>query len=134
VSIAVWGKRYETGIEPIDTQHKQLFQAINGLAAAMEAGVQTVQAQQSLEFLLSYTGEHFVAEEKFMASIGYPDLPAHQAEHAQLTATATMLREKLEAGLPVTFNLSRFLADWLKHHINDVDMGYVTYYRAQQKP
>jgi hemerythrin len=133
MAIAIWNSRFETGIEIIDTQHKTLFDAVNKLADSFKTGTSKAAVKESLDFLVKYTIEHFKTEEQVMKDMGYPKLTSHIAEHTQLVANAQDLQKKLADGKPVTMEVSKFLADWLKHHINEVDMGYVEFKRAQDR-
>ena len=130
MAIAIWSSRFETGIPVIDAQHKTLFEAVNKLADSFKAGTAPAQVKASLDFLVKYTVEHFQTEEKFMKEMGYPKLTSHMADHAQLVAKAQALQAKLAEGKPVTVEVTTFLADWLKHHINEADMGYVEFAKA----
>jgi hemerythrin len=131
--IAIWSSRYETGIPVIDKQHQTLFDAVNRLADSFKTGTASAQVKASLDFLVNYTVEHFQTEEKFMKEMDYPKLSSHMAEHGQLIAKAKELQARLVQGQPVTVEVTSFLADWLKHHINEVDMGYVEFAKAQAK-
>jgi hemerythrin len=133
MAIAIWNSRFETGIAVIDTQHKALFDAVNRLADSFKDGTSKSAVKDSMDFLVNYTVEHFQTEEKVMKDMGYPKLTSHMAEHAQLVTKAQALQAKLVEGRPVTMEVSTFLADWLKHHINEVDMGYVEFKRAQDR-
>jgi len=133
MAIAVWSSRFETGIEIIDAQHKSLFDAVNKLADSFKAGTSKAQVKDSLDFLVKYTLEHFQTEERVMKEMNYPKLTSHIAEHTQLIDKAKGLQVKLAEGKPVTMEVSTFLADWLKHHINEVDMGYVEFKRSLAK-
>jgi hemerythrin len=130
MAIAIWNSRFETGIEIIDTQHKTLFDAVNTLADSFKAGTSKTVVKESLDFLVNYTVEHFQTEEKIMQEMGYPKLTSHKAEHTQLVLNARDLQAKLAEGKSVTMEVTKFLSDWLKHHINEVDMGYVEFKRA----
>lgn len=133
MAIAVWNSRFETGIAIIDSQHKQLFDSVNRLADSFKAGTSKTEVKDSLDFLVKYTVDHFHTEEKIMGDMGYPNVTSHKAEHAQLVLNAKHLQAKLAEGKPVTMEVSKFLADWLKHHINEVDMGYVEWKRARDR-
>lgn len=132
MAIAIWSQRFETGIEIIDRQHQALFGALNQLSDSFKAGTSGQQVEESLAFLMKYTSEHFQTEEHFMQEIGYPNLEVHGAEHARLLQKAHALQDKLAAGQSVTMDVTIFLADWLKHHISEMDMGYVDFYRLKQ--
>lgn len=133
MAIANWSSRYETGIGIIDTQHKALFEAVNKLADSFKAGTSKAQVKDSLDFLVKYTVEHFQTEEKYMRDMDYPKLTSHMAEHAQLILKAKDLQDKLAEGKSMTMDVTIFLADWLKHHINDVDMDYVAFTKEQNR-
>jgi len=133
MAIANWSSRYETGIGIIDTQHKALFAAVNKLADSFKDGTSKTQAKESLDFLVQYTFEHFQTEEKYMRELGYPALSTHMALHADLLGKAHDLQAKLQKGAPVTMDVTIFLADWLKHHINGDDMGYVAFVKEQNR-
>ena len=130
--IAVWSLGLETGIAELDQQHKALFDAINALGEAFQAGQAPSRVGESLAFLNRYTREHFDCEEGYMVRSGYPNLAAHQAEHAQLMARLGELEARHGRGFLVTADVALFLAEWLTHHINEVDMGYVAYSRGAQ--
>jgi hemerythrin len=132
MAVAVWNNRFETGVEIIDTQHKRLFDAVNKLHDSFKTGTAQAQVKESLDFLVKYTVEHFQTEEKFMKDMGYPKVTSHMAEHAQLVDQAKGLQAKLAEGKPMTMEVTRFLAEWLKHHINEVDMGYVQFMRDKK--
>lgn len=133
MAIAIWSSRFETGISIIDTQHKALFAAVNKLADSFKAGTSGNQVKESLAFLVKYTAEHFSTEEKYMQDMNYPKLTSHMAEHAQLIRKAQELQANLAEGKPITMNVTIFLADWLKHHINEVDMGYVDFVKEKNR-
>ncbi len=133
MAIANWSSRYETGIAVIDAQHKTLFEAVNRLGDSFKDGTSKSQSKDSLDFLVKYTVEHFQTEERYMRDMDYPMLTSHMAEHAQLVAKARDLQARLAEGKPVTMDVTIFLADWLKHHINEVDMGYVAFTKEKNR-
>jgi hemerythrin len=140
VTLAVWSERYATGIVAIDAQHRRLFQAINRMESAYQAGTEESEAQESLAFLAKYTLEHFETEEALMRELGYPMLEFHQKEHADLMARILEMKAKLDEGFLVPLhgadfaaNMANFAADWLAHHINEADMGYVQFAKEQPR-
>lgn len=131
MSIANWNSRFETGIEPIDSQHRSLFEAVNQLGDAFRTGTVSQQVRESMDFLVNYTEEHFHDEERLMRDWNYPGVMAHEAEHARLIDQVQQLQAKLAAGHPVTIDIAVFLADWLKRHINESDMAYVAFLKSR---
>jgi len=131
--IAIWSGRFETGIELVDAQHKSLFAAVNKLADAFQEGKASVQAEESLEFLVGYTLEHFQTEERFMRAVNYPGLAEHMGEHARLLEQVRDLQMDLADGKAATMDVTIFLVDWLKVHIEESDMAYVYFMKEQQQ-
>jgi hemerythrin len=133
MAIAIWNSRFETGIELIDSQHRELFEAVNKLADSFRAGLAWVQVKESIEFLEQYALDHFQAEERFMREMGYPGLASHQTEHVNLMEQVRDLKTRLAGGELVTMDITIFFVDWLKKHINDVDMAYVDFVKARNR-
>jgi len=131
VTIAIWNSRYETGIKIIDAQHQDLFAAVNQLADSFQEGRAQDQTGPSLDFLIRYTTEHFQTEEQHMREIGFPYWMEHAEEHTRLLEKAEALQADHDSGKVVTMELVIFFADWLKHHINEVDLQYVEFLKEQ---
>jgi hemerythrin len=125
--IAMWSSRYETGIELIDAQHQALFGAFNELADSFRAGTSSEHVKASLGALMAYTVGHFQTEETYMRERNYPGLSAHQAEHARLVNMTQDLLTRFDEGRPVTMEVAIFLADLLKHHIDEFDLAMVRF-------
>jgi hemerythrin len=130
---ALWSSSYETGQPEIDRQHRRLFEMINELHEAMGHGRGRETLGPVLKNLAEYTVDHFATEEAFMQSIGYPDLPEHRAKHEALVKQVNEFMVRFSAGyLTLPSTLSRFLADWLKHHIREEDLAYIVWMRARK--
>lgn len=129
MAIATWSRRFETGLGMIDAQHRALFEAVNRLAEAYQSGEAHARVQESLEFLVRYTWEHFQDEEQVMRESGFPGLSAHSEEHSRLLQEVHKLQAQQAAGRLVTMELTIFLADWLSRHIESTDMQYVDFLR-----
>jgi hemerythrin len=130
--IATWSSRFETGIDLVDAQHKSLFEAVNKLGDSFKVGNAKDQVKASLDFLVTYTLEHFQTEERFMRAAGYPGLAEHMAEHARLMEQVRELQMDLDDGKPVTMDVTIFLMDWLKVHIHESDLAYVHFMKEQR--
>ena len=132
--IAIWNSRYETGIDAIDAQHKGLFEAFNQLADAFTAGTAPAHVKHCLKDLLDFTVDHFRTEESFMEALGYPDLAAHRAEHAQLVEKARTLQARGSMDQPaVAMDLTIFLANLMTGHIDEADLTMIRFLREKQQ-
>ncbi len=84
----LWKESYKTGVDLIDQQHKQLFDTTENLIKAIREGSDYERKRECIQtiiFLKNYIVKHFDDEEKFMASIGYPDIEEHKKIHIRLT-------------------------------------------------
>jgi hemerythrin len=131
--IAVWMPTYLTGNSAVDRQHQRLFDLVNELHHGIIAGKGRESLGPALKALASYTLEHFATEEGFMRSTSYPGFPRHKAKHDQLAAQVKDLMAQYDGGaLTLPGTLSKFLADWLTHHIKEEDMEMITWVRERE--
>jgi hemerythrin-like metal-binding protein len=84
-----------------------------------------------LQYLVDYTKTHFAEEEQLMRQAGYPELARHQGVHQRLLEQVAALQREAAAGVKLEpYEVTEFLADWLRHHIGEVDQAYVPAMRA----
>src|SRR3990172_5523835 len=80
VSLVRWSNAYRVGLRVIDNDHQELFEIINGIAAAvMQRHAPGVVAGR-LERLMRHAREHFPVEENFMVQAQFPGLSEHQGD------------------------------------------------------
>lgn len=88
-----------TGNSLIDSQHRQLFDAVNQLMDACSMGKGRDQIQATVSFLSDYVVKHFKDEERLQTQSKYPNYTGHKQFHdgyrRQLAATA---QELVDAG------------------------------------
>ena len=87
-----------TGNALIDSEHRQLFDAVNNLMDACSQGQGRTQIQSTATFLSNYVVKHFQDEERLQTQSKYPGYTAHKTFHdgyrSQLALTAqALLRE-----------------------------------------
>lgn len=70
-----------TGNTLIDSEHKQLFNAINALLDACAGGKGREQIMSTVDFLNGYVGRHFADEEKLQVNSNYPGYRTHKTFH-----------------------------------------------------
>lgn len=126
-----WTPELELGLAAIDDQHRQLVAMTNALHDELSRAAPGRDAVgRILEGLVDYTHNHFIVEEVLFQRHGYPETPAHQAEHNGFTAKATDLLMRFEDGEEVSAEAMTFLKDWLVHHICKVDRAYLPFLKA----
>ena len=74
-------KDLETGNAIIDSEHRQLFNAINQLMDACSSGQGRTKIESTLLFLLDYVDKHFVHEEQLQQQAKYPEYNTHKLFH-----------------------------------------------------
>jgi hemerythrin len=108
----------------IDTQHKQLFQAINALLDACASGHGRDALDKTMTFLADYTAKHFGDEEKLQQQYKYPDYPNHKNLHEGFKRTVADLARQLKADGPTVALVAKVntgVGGWLVTHIQRED-------------
>ncbi|NLK03736.1 MAG: hemerythrin family protein [Clostridiales bacterium] len=119
-----WTPSLSVGVDRIDEQHKTWFDKAEKL---FEAGRNKESKQyigELLEFLDSYTKEHFADEEKYMREINYPEYEQQRKAHSAFIAQLSDLRENYKTSggnLLVIINANKMVIDWLTKHISTMD-------------
>lgn len=124
-----WTQEYSVEHAELDRQHQRLFQIINELYAALEAGETKDSVGRTLHALIDYTRSHFAAEESLMLRNNYPGYAAHKQMHDKLLDKVTEYGLRLnlgEANLAADV-LPFLIGDWLMDHITVTDKKYAPY-------
>ncbi|MGB0748965.1 MAG: bacteriohemerythrin [Magnetospiraceae bacterium] len=123
-----WSEAMSVGVAALDEDHKILVGLIGRLRDAADHN-EGQAIRNALDTLISYTGYHFLREEKVMAASKYPGLAHHAEEHRALEKEVYALQARFEENDPnLTIDLiHEFLVGWLNHHILLNDMHYRRY-------
>jgi hemerythrin len=127
-----WTEELTTGVEIIDTQHKQLFKALNDLVEACFSGQVHAKLDSTAEFLVDYTAKHFADEEKLQEQCQYPGQAQHKKLHEAFKATVGELAAEIKAGKPsaaLVRKVNSSLGNWLIHHIKEEDKKIAAHIR-----
>lgn len=122
-----------TGNATIDSQHRQLIQAINDLLAACSAGQGRAELAKTTKFLYDYTSRHFADEEKLQMQSHYPDYTNHRQYHETFKGVVKDLAARLEAQGPtiaLVGEVNSAVAGWLINHIKREDVKVAAHLRA----
>ncbi|MDR0868946.1 MAG: bacteriohemerythrin [Planctomycetota bacterium] len=131
-----WTADLETGNELIDSQHKQLIQAINDLLRACASGEGRAVIADTMDFLESYTAKHFGEEEELQRQFAYPDVPQHHLLHngfKKVVATISRELQKEGATVEMVMRINRDVAGWLINHIKKEDTKVAAHIKQQLK-
>lgn len=119
-----WSTDLDTGIEVIDTQHRQIVEFINRLEAA-QVVKDSGKTKQVVNACCDYTLSHFAFEESLLDEAGYVHSKPHKRMHKLFTRKIGEYQERLEQGHDVAEELHDMLARWLLTHIKRDDADYV---------
>jgi hemerythrin len=120
-----WSAALETGHSVIDSQHKELINAINNLLTACQQGQAADKVDATLTFLVSYTKRHFSEEEALQKKSNYPDYSNHKILHESFVKVVVDLSAELKQTGPtpmITNKIIRNVGDWLVNHIQREDV------------
>jgi methyl-accepting chemotaxis protein len=128
----VMDSSFLTGCELVDTQHRQLFEAINSLldaCASGSAGDERAQAglKKSLDFLSDYTVKHFFDEEQLLKKRGFTDLDHHHQYHEAFKKVVrdlshTFIFQGVSTNLIA--DVENKIGSWLIEHIKGQDFRW----------
>lgn len=124
-----WDEGMCLGVPEIDEEHKKLVELLNKLVDVNAAGERPDVLGRIVDQLVAYTAYHFLHEEKLFLGTDYPDADFHVAEHRALTVRVLDIQRKIRLGGVdgLSEELLVFLKEWLIHHTQGVDRGYVPY-------
>jgi hemerythrin len=130
-------KSLETGVELIDTQHQQLFDAINKLLATCSGGKDPDALKKDLDFLTNYTIKHFFEEEQIQQKYKYPDYPNHKKYHENFKSVVRDMSVQFIMKGPseaLVNEVTAKIGNWLVTHIKVEDQKLAAHIRSQKAP
>jgi hemerythrin len=125
MALLKWSSKYSVGVHSMDSQHTVLFKILNDLHGAMMSGQAKQITGDLLRKLVTYTRDHFAAEEALMAAAGYTALAQHRLKHRELMKQVDDFAARYQNGESnLNLPLLNFLRDWLTNHIQQEDQLY----------
>jgi hemerythrin len=125
MAFITWDKELSVSINSIDEQHKKLVDMINDFYDNIQNRSNKENIMLLIKGMKEYAKVHFTFEERYMQQFNYSDYELHKKEHQLFIEKVDSLEEKyLEGKLILSFEITNFLKDWIKNHIQDVDKKY----------
>ena len=125
IDIFPWDDNFNTGIELMDTQHRQLVLILNRLAMNIAYGSSRDKLDTIFDELINYTLYHFQSEETIWHKYlpGNPLEIEHQAVHQEFIDRVLHLKEEQYTRSldELAEDVLGFLAHWLASHILETD-------------
>lgn len=129
-----WKDSLLVGVTEIDEQHKNLVKAIDELMDACTKGQGRAAIEKTLNFVVTYTKEHFSSEERLQAQYAYPGIADHKRMHAQFIGNVSALINDFNQngpGVALTGKLNKTLVEWLVRHISVEDKKLGEYIQSK---
>ncbi|WP_304507827.1 bacteriohemerythrin [Anaerotignum sp.] len=120
-----WTKDLETGNAQIDSEHKELIQAINNLLVACSSGKGRNEVANTVDFLAQYTKTHFAHEQVLQQKYNYPDFVNHKKYHEGFIKVVDNIASRLKAEGPtiqLVGDVNMQVGNWLINHIKREDV------------
>lgn len=128
IPIFQWRREYNTNIKEMDAHHRELFQTANKLYEEILSGRNQAVLEDTLNFMIRYTEDHFSQEEKLMEDYDFPEYETHIKHHVRLIHEVQELKAKHAAGeMRMDMGIINFLKDWIINHILIEDRKYGPY-------
>lgn len=124
-----WNESLSVKINSIDDQHKKLIELINRFYEQVSHRTNDENISILIKGMKEYTQMHFDYEERYMQQFSYPDYTAHKREHDLFIAKVADVEEKFSKGKVIlSFEITSFLKDWIKNHIQGSDKKYTDFF------
>lgn len=131
-----WDPSMTTGVESLDTQHRQLIAWLNDLLSAISQGCGRTEIEGLLNQLGNYAVTHFGDEEECMTRYKCPVAEANAAAHKDFVATFTSFKEEYDrngATAHLVVRVESELMRWLTSHIKRTDTQLAPCVKASGK-
>jgi len=124
-----WNESLSVKIDSIDDQHKKLIEMINEFYENISKRSNDENILKLISGMKDYTVMHFNSEEKYMVQYKYPKYEQHKKEHEGFIARVNALEAKMKKGtIILSYEITSFLKDWIKHHIQNSDKQYSEFF------
>lgn len=116
--LIVWTQGFETGVAPIDAQHRELAGLVNELHRLATGVHGRVEALALLDRVGHHVRAHFDAEERLMRAASPARCVSHAASHQQMEGQFDAMCAQVAAGVvELDVAVRDFLRFWLMDHI-----------------
>jgi hemerythrin-like metal-binding protein len=131
MTLLTWGSENSVGVQAMDEEHLELFEAINAFYVAVLSEHGREQTRVLLRRVLGCARRHFSSEEAMLAAANYPELAEHSLKHQSLLAEVEELAARFEQdGLILNDHSLNFLYYWFNDHLRNDDLSYTAWLKT----
>lgn len=121
----VFDSEHHVGVTEIDEQHRELVRLVNRLNGAIKNKEGDEMIRTLYDELVKFAVFHFETEHRLMERYHYPEIAAHDHEHAALVDEAKHFQVRINQGGELLALQS--IKDWLLNHIHFTDKALAKY-------
>jgi hemerythrin len=119
---------FKLGIDEIDREHATLVNMLNDVHSLIKEGKKEEARNYFRQTLTAYVVEHFANEEKYMESIGFPQIDEHRQIHTNFKHSFVVSLPLLDSYDEAAFrNALTDTYTWIINHIGKTDRKYAIY-------
>jgi hemerythrin len=126
--LMIWSDKISVGVGVIDTEHKDLFDAINDLHIAVIGHEDRASISSLLIRVVEGTRAHFASEETLMEIVKYNGRALHALKHQYLQDQIDALVARYNRGIDLNEHSLIFIRDWFIPHILEADSLFGLWY------
>lgn len=124
-----WDDDLAMGIELIDDQHKAIIVKANEIFK-MDENTDKEDLKEIISYLMSYTNNHFLAEERLMIENDYDKLIEHRQQHNLFVEKVYKIYLRIntdQIDRKIFDDLKEIMAEWLGEHLHNDDRDFAKY-------
>ncbi|MDJ0748122.1 MAG: bacteriohemerythrin [Woeseiaceae bacterium] len=122
MSLIDWRDEFSVGVDPVDHEHRELIELINGLDDAMGRDADHALVVEALGEIYARIAAHFALEEKVMRDAHYSAYTSHKQDHEVLLDELLDVIDSVDIdGQYDREDLSRTLDRWFSDHFRTHD-------------
>ena len=122
MSLIEWKAEFSVGNAAVDSEHRELIDAINALHEDLDSGAIRVRVVERLGDIYAEIAAHFALEEKMMRDAGYAEYEPHKGDHESLLDQLAEIIDSFELkGSYDEQALSSALDHWFSEHFRTHD-------------
>jgi hemerythrin-like metal-binding protein len=120
----------------MDDEHKAFIARVNELNRAIIEAEDKAEVERKMRLMLTQAAEHFAHEEQLLGELNFPQLAAHCAKHAALTAQfERVMKEFAASDISFVWAVKGLqLKQLLVEHLLKDDVLYRDFLRGRAKP
>lgn len=123
MALLEWRQDFETGINDVDHEHRELVELINRLHAELGSDAPDADISAFLGEVFARISAHFALEESIMRKHSYDQYEDHKSDHEKLLDDIRDIMDDFDAGKYRAYDeaLANAVRDWFVNHFKTRD-------------